>query len=134
VAGTCRPIEHEAKVAAPVRRPARGEPPGGRLRSSIGTDINIRGQRRVIGKVGSRVRYALVVHRGARKHIIRPKHKRMLSFYWDKAPAWMVTQSGPYRGKVMLAMVRHPGMKGTAYLTVPLLYWGHLRGFKVVLK
>lgn len=55
----------------------------------------------------------------------------MLSFYWDKAPARMVTQSGPYAGRVLLAKVMHPGMKGTHYLTVPLRYWGHLDGYKV---
>lgn len=131
VARTCRRIEHDAKVGAPVRKPARGEPAGGRLRASIGTDLKIHGQFQVSGRVGSRVRYAEVVHRGARRHRILPKHKRMLSFYWDKAPARMVTQSGPYAGRVLLAKVMHPGMKGTHYLTVPLRYWGHLDGYKV---
>lgn len=134
VAQTSRLIEHDAKVAAPVRKPARGEPAGGALRASIGTDLRVRGQFRVDSTVGSRMRYALVVHKGARKHRIRPKTKRMLSFYWDKAPAHLVTQHGPYKGKVLLYSVRHPGMRGTRYLTVPLLYWGHLRGFKVYVR
>lgn len=133
VAQTARLIEHDAKVGAPVRKPARGEPPGGRLRASIHTELKTRGQFRVWARIGSNVNYALVVHQGARKHRIVPKNKRYLSFYWDKAPVWMVTQTGPYAGKVKLRRVNHPGMKGRPYLTVPLLYWGHLRDFKVVL-
>lgn len=131
VARTLRRIEHDAKVYAPVRKPGRGEPPGGRLRASIGSELKVRGQFRIDGKVGSTVNYALVVHRGARRHLILPKHKRMLSFFWDKAPRRLVTQTGPYAGRVMLARVMHPGMRGVHYLTVPLRYWGHLDGFKV---
>jgi hypothetical protein len=131
VARTARRIEHDAKVYAPVRKPGRGEPPGGRLRASIGTDLKVRGQFWVEAKIGSTVNYALVVHRGARRHLILPRHKRMLSFYWDKAPRRLVTQTGPYAGKVMLGSVMHPGMRGVHYLTVPLRYWGHLDGFKV---
>ena len=134
VQDTCRRIEHDAKRGAPVRKPARGEPAGGALRASIGTDIKHRGAYRVYGRVGSRLNYSLVVHKGARRHIIRAKNKRFMSFYWDKAPDHMVTKSGPHAGKVMLRRVRHPGMKGTRYLTVPLLYWGHLRNFKVVVR
>lgn len=131
---TCRLIEREAKVAAPVRKPRQGDPPGGRLRASIGTELKVRGSFHVSGRVGSNVRYALVVHRGAKRHTIRPKHKKILSFYWDKAPTRLVTKRGPHAGKVALLKVRHPGMKGTHYLTVPLRYWGHLRGFKVYTK
>lgn len=132
--GTARPIEHDAKVGAPVRKPARGEPPGGRLRASIGTELKFRGQYKVMAQVGSNVEYALVVHRGARRHRIRPRNKRMLSFYWDKAPRRLVTRDGPYKGRVMLGMVMHPGMRGVRYLTVPLRYWGYMRGFKVYTK
>lgn len=131
VAQTARLIERDAKVGAPVRKPARGEPAGGRLRASIGTDLSVRGQYQVDAKVGSTVNYSLVVHRGARRHKIRPKNKKMLSFYWDRAPQRLITQTGPYAGRVLLKSVKHPGMKGTRYLTVPLLYWGYLRGFKV---
>lgn len=131
MATTCRLIEHDAKVGAPVRKPRRGDPPGGRLRASIGTELSVRGSFKVTGRVGSNVRYAMVVHKGAKRHRIRPKFKKMLSFYWDKAPARLVTKSGPHAGKVLLRRVRHPGMKGTRYLSVPLRYWGHLRGFKV---
>lgn len=133
VQDTCRLIEREAKIGAPVRKPARGEPPGGALRASIGTDIVHRNMV-VHGKVGSRLKYAEVVHNGAKRHKIRPKVKRMLSFYWDKAPEHMVTKTGPYAGRVMLPSVNHPGMKGTRFLTTPLKYWGHLRGFKVYTK
>jgi hypothetical protein len=55
----------------------------------------------------------------------------MLSFYWDKAPRHLVTQSGPWEGRVALRRVVHPGMKGTRYLSVPLRYWGREMGFKV---
>lgn len=131
VGKTCRLIEADAKVAAPVRKPARGEPPGGRLRASIGTELSVKGAFKVQGRVGSTVRYALVVHRGAKRHRIRPRIKQALSFYWAKAPTRLVTGRGPHAGKVALKQVRHPGMTGTHYLTVPLRFWGHLRGFKV---
>jgi hypothetical protein len=127
---TCRHIEHDAKVGAPVRKPGRGQPPGGTLRASTGTDIQHRNYR-VHGKVGSRLKYALVVHRGAKRHRIRPRFKKMLSFYWDKAPSHMITRHGPHRGKVMLASVNHPGMRGVHYLTVPLRYWGREMGYRV---
>lgn len=127
---TCRRIEHDAKRGTPVRKPARGEPPGGTLRASIGTDIVHRGYM-VHGKVGSRLKYALVAHQGAKRHIIRARLAPYMSFYWDKAPEWMVTKRGPYAGKVRLKKVNHPGMRGRRYLTVPLRYWGYLRGFKV---
>lgn len=131
VAQTCRLIERDAKVGAPVRKPGRGQASGGRLRANIGTKLEVRGAFRVNGRVGSNVRYALVVHRGAKRHRILPRNKKMLSFYWDGAPPGMATRRGPHAGKVLLRRVRHPGMKGTHYLTVPLRYWGHLRGFKV---
>lgn len=133
VQDTCRHIEHEAKMGVPVRKPGRGEPPGGALRASLGTDITHRGYV-VRGKVGSKLRYAHVVHNGAKRHKIRAKHAPMLSFYWDKAPAWMVTKTGPYAGKVRFKSVNHPGMKGNRYLTTPLKYWGFMRGFKVYTK
>lgn len=94
----------------------------------------MRGQFRVVARVGSSVNYALVVHQGARRHRILPRNKRMLSFFWDKAPRRMVVQRGPYAGRVLLKRVMHPGMKGRRYLVVPLLYWGHLRDFKVYVR
>jgi hypothetical protein len=130
VGQTCRLIERDAKVGAPVRKPGRGEPPGGRLRADIHTDLSVKGQV-VSGKVGSNVRHAHVAHGGAKPHTIFPNRKRMLSFYWSKAPVRMVTARGPHAGKVALRKVSHPGMKGVRYLTVPLLFWGHMRGFKV---
>jgi hypothetical protein len=134
VARTARRIEHDAKLGAPVRKPGRGEPPGGTLRASIGTSVSVRGQYRVDAKVGSKLKYALVVHNGARPHLIRPRHKRFLSFYWDKAHPDMVTKSGPYAGRVLLKRVKHPGMRGTRYLTVPLRYWGRMDGYKVITR
>lgn len=118
---------------APVRKPNENNRPGGRLRASIGTKMNVR-TTTVTAKVGSRVRYALVVHTGANFHVIRPRKKRMLSFKWKKAPAWMVTKKGRYKGRVMLPKVNHPGMDGTPYLTQPLLVVGTGMGFRVVTR
>lgn len=101
------------------------------MRASLGSELRVHGQFQVDGKVGSGLHYALVRHRGAKRHRIRPKFKRVLSFYWDKAPPEMVTKTGPYQGRVMLRSVMHPGMKGTHYLTVPLRFWGHEMGFRV---
>lgn len=100
------------------------------MRASLGTSIKYQGQV-VHGRVGSNVGHAHVAHKGAVAHRITPNKKRLLSFYWDKAPSSMVTKRGRHAGKVALRHVNHPGHTGRHYLTVPLRYWGHLRGFKV---
>lgn len=118
---------------APVRKPNENNRPGGRLRASIGTKITPR-VTTVTARVGSKVKYALVVHTGAAAHIIRPRKKRVLSFKWKKAAPHLVTKKGPYRGRVALLKVNHPGMKGVPYLTQPLRITGEGMGFRVVTR
>jgi hypothetical protein len=133
VAKAASRIESAAKAMAPVRKPNENNRPGGRLRASIGTKMVVR-TTTVTARVGSRVRYALVVHTGADFHVIRPRKKRMLSFKWKKAPAHLVTQRGRHRGRVLLARVNHPGMRGVPYLTDPLKVTGPGMGFRVVTR
>jgi hypothetical protein len=117
---------------APVRRPNENNRPGGRLRASIGNRVTSRGFK-VLGRVGSSVRYALVVHTGAAPHVILPRRKKALAFKWKKAYPHLVTRSGKWKGYVMLPIVHHPGMKGTEYLTTPLIKYGRQMGFKVII-
>lgn len=74
---------------------------------------------RVIGKVGYSAHHALVVHRGARPHLIRPRRKTGLLFYWPAGvgrPPLTVGRMVCFKG-----VVHHPGTKGERYLTIPLL-------------
>lgn len=134
VAKTCRQIEAAAKRLAPVRKP---DPPrnfvGGRLRSSIGTDI-AGTVYTVTGRVGSSVKYAEYAHSGARAHVIRARRKRMLVFPWPDGPAAVVVQRGKWRGWAFLRSVTHPGMKGTRFLVRPLQGIGRANGFRVVTR
>lgn len=121
-------IEGEAKRIAPVRKPNENGRSGGRLRSSIGTQMTV-APYHVRARVGSRVNYALAAHQGARPHVIRPRRKQFLSFKWDKAAGYGIPVTK--RGKVQLKKVNHPGMDGSQYLVRPLVLTGRLRGFRV---
>jgi hypothetical protein len=124
-------METSAKMRCPVRKPNENHRPGGALRASIGSKVSYPSVYKVEGRVGSKKNYTLVAHEGARPHIIRPRHKRMLSFKWNKAHPDMVTKHGRYAGHVLLSQVRHPGMKGRDFLTAPLRAIAPLRGYKI---
>lgn len=127
-------MEESAKADAPVRKPNKAGIVGGRLRSSIGRSMG-GNWTHIKGKVGSNLKYAEVAHQGADFHIIRPRHKRRLSFIWDNKPAHIpVTKTGRYAGYVSFSYVRHPGMDGVSYLTRPLRIVGRGMGFRVVAR
>lgn len=130
VARTARQIEEGAKRLAPVRKPNENHRPGGRLRASIGTKEFTHGFV-ASARVGSKVRYALVVHQGADPHDILPRHKKVLAFRWNNAPDHLVVKHGKWKGFVFLKKVKHPGMKGISYLTTPLHIAGLRNGFRV---
>lgn len=120
---TCRDIEQASRRIAPFNRsPYRR--PGPHLKTTIRSRVpaGILG-RGVTGQVGSELRHALVAHAGARPHTIRPRSPGgRLVFYWPRV------------GKVVsFPRVSHPGMEGTQYLTIPLLVFGHQRGFLVTI-
>lgn len=113
VSRACRIVQSAAKRRVRVDT--------GRLKTSINTKITMR-LYTINGKVGSRVKYGLVEHQGAKRHAIRPVRGRYLKFYWKKV------------GKVVwLRRVDHPGTKGSFYLTIPLAAELPKRGFKVTL-
>lgn len=127
-------MEAMAKADAPVRQPNENGRLGGTLRASIGR--NMGGTiTEVVGTVGSKLDYAAAANSGAEFHIIRAKRKRVLSFKWDKGPAYIKrTRGGRYDGHVAFKFVHHPGMDGNGYLTRALRVVGKGMGFRVVSK
>jgi hypothetical protein len=111
VSRACRRVENEAKRTVRVDT--------GRLRASINTKLTIRVWV-VKGRVGSRVKYSLVEHGGAKKHTIRATKGQYMKFYWKKA------------GRVVwFRTVNHPGTSGSFYLTTPMIRNLPGMGFRV---
>lgn len=111
VSRACRRVENEAKRTVRVDT--------GRLRSSLGTKMRV-WTWQVRGQVGSRVRYSLVEHNGAKRHMIFPRRKKALRFYWKKMGQ-----------VVILGSVNHPGTSGSFYLTTPMIRNLPQMGFRV---
>jgi hypothetical protein len=57
--------------------------------------------------------YALFVDQGTRPHIIRPRRKKVLAFWWEKQGQWTVRRR-----------VNHPGGKPTYFLSGSLVAAG----------
>src|SRR5687767_3809947 len=111
VSRACRLVQTDAKRTVRVDT--------GRLRASINTKLKPT-LYIVKGTVGSRVKYSLVEHNGAKKHTIRAVKGQYMKFYWKKA------------GKVVwMRRVNHPGTKGSFYLTTPMIKLLPPRGFRV---
>jgi hypothetical protein len=104
---------------------------------SVGPTFDPRG---VTGRVGSKLKYAMSVHDGAKVHWIFPKgihrarfggrpKRPMLKFYWRKVGkvVWMNQVPGS-RGKIG---VSHPGQPGKKYLTRGLVRSAHLHNMRV---
>lgn len=105
------------RVQAGAKRRVRVDT--GRLRASINTKITAR-LYTVRGTVGSRVKYSLVEHNGAKRHLILPVKGEFMKFYWKKF------------GKVVwVRRVNHPGTSGSFYLTTPMIEFLPPMGFKV---
>jgi len=134
VAKTARQIETAAKRLAPVRKPdPPRNTPGGTLRASIGTKQRVTTYK-VDAKVGSKKKYALYPHSGARPHPIVARKKKFLVFPWPDGPRDLVIKKGKWAGYVVLPKVNHPGQKATRYLTIPLRGIGRANGFRVSVK
>jgi hypothetical protein len=81
----------------------------------------------IIGQVGSAKRYAMVIHQGAKPHLIAPRRKRGLKFYWPAGvgnPPLKVGRVVCYKG-----VVHHPGFKSNRYLLIPLVLEAPRFGF-----
>lgn len=123
---------NSARVIAPARGPNPSNVVGGHLKHSLKWKIEIK--RTITGVLGSDLEYARVVHKGARPHVIRPRRRKALVFKWTKAHPDTVIKSGKWAGYTVRQEVHHPGMKGTTYLTTPLVIIGLRRNWRVVLK
>lgn len=111
VSRASRRVENEAKRTVRVDT--------GRLRSTINTKMTIRVWV-VKSRVGTRSKYGLVEHNGARKHPIHAVKGEFMKFYWKKA------------GRVVwFRSVNHPGTKGSFFLTTPMIRNLPAMGFRV---
>jgi hypothetical protein len=90
----------------------------GNMRASHTMDIRVLKASRVIGRVTTRVKYAMAVHEGAQPHIIRPRKKKALKFKVGGRT-------------VIVRSVRHPGNKGRPWLRQAMTEVAHQRGFTV---
>lgn len=97
--------------------------PTGELSRSIRGTVSTRGTHQILGRVGASDRKGMVVHSGAKPHLIRPKGKKPMVFFWKLKGRKIVTR----------ATLHHPGMEGKFYLTEPLKIEGRRLGFKVIL-
>lgn len=85
---------------------------------------------KVVGTVGSNVAYARIVHDGAKPHIIAPRRRRGLKFYWPAGvgnPPLVVGRVVCFKGRV-----HHPGHKSNRYLMIPLRQEAPALGFAVI--
>lgn len=97
-------------------------PPTGALSRSIHSNVGRKGRWKVVGSVGSNHPRALLVHDGAKPHIIRPVNAGGLKFFWREKGRFVCIKTP----------VNHPGFKGKFYLTEPLRIKGFVRGFRVI--
>jgi hypothetical protein len=111
VAETTRRALNAGRVGSPVDK--------GIMRASHEMTMQVR-RTAVIGRVHVPVNYARMVHEGTRPHIIRPKRKQALRFFWKKKGVTVIAKS-----------VRHPGTKARPWLWRALVTTAVPRGFKV---
>lgn len=113
-------IQREAKRRAPVSRPtpvhpkskARPRVPGKLKRSIYARSLTVDGLPAV--EVGAKVPYLAYVLYPTPAHVIRPRTKRALAFWWTARGEFVVRRS-----------VMHPGTRGQDFLT-PSLAAGRL--------
>jgi hypothetical protein len=81
------------------------------------------------GRVGTAVAYARIVHDGSKPHIIRPRRKTGLLFYWPAG----VGRPPLTRGRMVCfkGSVHHPGTKANRFLLIPLFLNAAPAGFRV---
>lgn len=111
VADTTRRAFNRARITSPVDK--------GIMRASHEMTMQVR-RTAVIGRVHVPVKYARMVHDGTRPHIIRPRRKQALKFFWKKKGVTVLARS-----------VRHPGTKARPWLWRSLVETAVPAGFKV---
>lgn len=97
--------QHLNKLGARVERLAKAQvgKKTHALQRSINHNVSIK-NRGLVVTIGSNNKIALLHHKGARPHIITPRHAKTLRFY--------------SRGRIVYAkVVHHPGTKPNRYLT-----------------
>lgn len=85
----------------------------GELKRRTGASFTGETLREVRAEAVIDVTYAEYVTMGTRPHVIRPRTKKALSFYWPKAG-----------GAVVLASVNHPGTKANEFFERIVNRWG----------
>lgn len=112
------------KVGRQVERGARStvRVKSGSVRNLIESSLRTT-RSKVIWTIGAYHRRSMLEHEGSLPHPIKMKPGGpVLTFYWEKA------------GEVVhFASVKHPGTKGSKFLTTPLLKHGARSGFKVTI-
>lgn len=99
-------------------------PPTGAHARSVRGKVSTIDRWSIVGTVGSNLKTAMVVHQGAKPHIIRPGRTRPgMKFYWKEKGRFVCIKTP----------VNHPGMLGKFYLTDPLKTQGRRLGFRVVI-
>lgn len=102
----------------------------GNLRASHTMTIKRLKKKRVVGRVSSRVNYALAVHEGTRPHVIRPKRKKALAFQRGGSVAGGGGARIRFGGRmVVVKKVNHPGTQPRPWLRQAMTEVAAQRGF-----
>ncbi len=118
-----RAVSMEAKIALSRYTGNTVKPsPTGQHRRSIRSSVSATGRWKIVGSVGSNLPTAMVVHIGARPHVIAPRRVEGMKFYWKEKGRFVCIK----------APIQHPGMHGKFYLTEPLKIEGRRLGFRVI--
>jgi len=116
-------VEEQAKV-----RVAEQATKTGALGASIRTKMTLN-KASAKGQVGSPLKYAMVVHEGAKPHTIVARKRRGMKWLWPAGvgvPPLTHAKMVCFKGKV-----HHPGMRARRYLVVPLIQEAAELGFRV---
>lgn len=135
-----RQTMYEVAFAARLRALA-GTYSTGTLADSIERDGPIVTGDRILGSIGSSLRYAAAVHDGAKVHAIFPKSARgvwrfgsrkrpQLRFFWRRVGHVVYMPHVP--GSPAKIGRSHPGQEGKHYLTEPLRLVARRHGFHVI--
>lgn len=84
----------------------------GELKRKTGAELKSVTRERITAQAEIDVDYAMVVTQGSRPHVIRPRNKQALSFYWPKRGA-----------TVVLASVNHPGTEANPFFDRVVSEW-----------
>lgn len=98
----------------------------GALLISIRTDTRVT-THKIKARVGSNRPYAMVIHQGAKPHLIAPRRKTGLKFYWPAGVGGLTVG----RMVCFKGIVHHPGIKSNKYLLLPLVIDAPRFGFRV---